>query len=161
MTGEISILPPEKPRKKIGGARPGAGRKPGSKTTKTKLLAAAAAAAGITPIEVMLGNMRFYHDHAEKFTERMEIIANTMSDKDLRDPQNEKLMELLKLVNKVGDFRMKAQACAVDAAPYIHPRLTSIAVKDERGDSKRPMLDITPDLAPKVAAERYAAFLAA
>lgn len=41
-----------------GGARPGAGRKPGSPTKKTREIADRAAAAGITPLEVMLGAMR-------------------------------------------------------------------------------------------------------
>ena len=26
---------------------------------------------------------------------------------------------------ELGEFRMKAQACAVDAAPYVHPRLST------------------------------------
>ena len=41
-----------------GGKRPGAGRPPGSKNQKNAEVARAAAEAGITPIEVMLGAMR-------------------------------------------------------------------------------------------------------
>lgn len=41
-----------------GGARPGAGRKPGVPTTKTRLIAEQASAEGITPLEVMLLDMR-------------------------------------------------------------------------------------------------------
>lgn len=41
-----------------GGARQGAGRKPGSATTKTREVADKAAAAGITPLEYMLKVMR-------------------------------------------------------------------------------------------------------
>lgn len=40
-----------------GGARKGAGRKPGSATRKTREIADKAAAAGITPLEVMLEAM--------------------------------------------------------------------------------------------------------
>lgn len=74
-----------------GGARPGAGRKPGGKSEKTKqreALAADALAQGMSPLEVMLKAMR----------ERVE-------DGDL-----------------VG-----ASAIAKDAAPYIHPRLSSVS----------------------------------
>ena len=41
-----------------GGKRPGAGRPVGSKNQRTAEIARAAAEAGITPIEVMLGTMR-------------------------------------------------------------------------------------------------------
>jgi hypothetical protein len=41
-----------------GGARPGAGRKPGSPNKKTAEVQAAVAAAGITPLEYMLSVMR-------------------------------------------------------------------------------------------------------
>ena len=41
-----------------GGRRPGAGRPVGSKNQRTAEIARAAAEAGITPIEVMLGAMR-------------------------------------------------------------------------------------------------------
>jgi hypothetical protein len=41
-----------------GGKRAGAGRKPGSQTKRTSAIAAAAAAAGIAPVEVMLQIMR-------------------------------------------------------------------------------------------------------
>src|SRR6266511_5331757 len=40
-----------------GGRRPGAGRKPGSATRKTREIAEWAAAEGITPLEVMLADM--------------------------------------------------------------------------------------------------------
>jgi hypothetical protein len=41
-----------------GGKRPGAGRKPGSATQKTREIAERAAATGITPLEVILAAMR-------------------------------------------------------------------------------------------------------
>jgi hypothetical protein len=41
-----------------GGRRPGAGRKPGSKTKKTAIIAQQARDAGISPLEVMLNTMR-------------------------------------------------------------------------------------------------------
>lgn len=47
-----------KPKSKRGGARKGAGRKPGSATVKTRAIADQAAKDGITPLEVMLVAMR-------------------------------------------------------------------------------------------------------
>ena len=52
-----------------GGTRPGAGRKPGSKTKKTALVAQRAAEAGITPLEYMLRVMR---DEGAALAERMD-----------------------------------------------------------------------------------------
>jgi hypothetical protein len=45
-----------------GGKRDGAGRKAGSKTSKERELARAAAEQGITPLEVMLAVMRDHYD---------------------------------------------------------------------------------------------------
>jgi hypothetical protein len=72
-----------------GGRRKGAGRKPGAKTKKTQEIAARAAEQGVTPLEVLLGAMRLYH-------ERGQIAL--------------------------------ACAAAKDAAPYVHPRLSAVAV---------------------------------
>lgn len=41
-----------------GGARPGAGRKPSATTKKTREIAEAASAAGLTPLEFLLAVMR-------------------------------------------------------------------------------------------------------
>jgi len=46
-----------------GGARPGAGRKPGTVTKKTRDIAERAAAEGITPLEVMIEAMRDHYVH--------------------------------------------------------------------------------------------------
>ncbi len=72
-----------------GGFRPGGGRPKGSKTDRTKAVAAELALTGTTPLEVMMEAMRFYWDAGN---------------------------------------RDKASAIAKDAAPYMHPRLTTLAV---------------------------------
>src|SRR5262249_5914097 len=48
-----------------GGRRPGAGRKKGSATRKTKELADRAAREGITPLELMLQAMRLHYQKGE------------------------------------------------------------------------------------------------
>ena len=80
-----------------GGARPGAGRKPGGTNKKTREIAELAAAEGITPLEVMVLAMRRKYE--------------------------------------AGDLD-GAASIAKDAAPYMHPRLSSVESKvDARVES--------------------------
>ena len=98
---------------KRGGARKGAGRKAGSATQKTREIADRAAAAGITPLEVMLENMDFAHSKAS-------VLLQTIIDSGADVPDGfDQFKELLR-------FRSIAQECAKDAAPYIHPKLAAI-----------------------------------
>jgi hypothetical protein len=48
-----------------GGKRPGAGRKAGSATKKTREIADKAAAAGVTPLEVMLEAMNSFRESGD------------------------------------------------------------------------------------------------
>ena len=80
-----------------GGARPGAGRKPGSLTAKTRAIAEKCAESGMTPLEVM-------------------VNAYT------------KLVEEGNLV--------EAAKIAKDAAPYLHPRLSTVELA---GDQEAPI----------------------
>lgn len=56
-----------------------------------------------SPLDVMLENMEYFYDLAKKSS----------------DPADKEAVQA----------RQIAQACAKEAAPYIHPRLTAIAVK--------------------------------
>lgn len=106
----------------------------------------------------MLGNMRYYHDRAESVELNLELVAQSITPEKLKSG-DAKVLELLRLVKEVGDFRMQAQTCAVDAAPYVHPRLAALAVKISSGDSKKPSLELTKQLTPQLAAEAYAQML--
>ena len=88
-----------------GGARSGAGRKPGGKNTKSREIADRAASEGITPLEVMLKAMRVSYAGYEAAA-----------------------VEVGKEEQAIGCL-MKASEVAKDAAPYIHPRLASVDVK--------------------------------
>lgn len=85
-----------------GGARPNAGRKPGSATVRTREIADHAAATGVTPLEVMLMAMGALVEQAQA-----------------RDKLPGAGEERLKLL-------IAASGVAKDAAPYIHPRLQAI-----------------------------------
>ena len=79
-----------------GGRRPGSGRKRGGLNEKTRKIAEKAAAEGITPLEVQLQTMRALWAEASE--------GNAL------------------------DLDKAERACAIakDAAPYIHPRLSSV-----------------------------------
>jgi hypothetical protein len=49
-----------------GGKRSGAGRPPRATNARTREIAERAFEEGVTPLEVMLDNMRFYHSGAEE-----------------------------------------------------------------------------------------------
>ena len=80
------------PRQKTGG------RKKGTPNKTTAAMAAAVAASGKAPLEVMIENMRHF-DEAATNTSEIEVSDG---------------------------LRMQAQECAKDAAPYIHPKLQAI-----------------------------------
>jgi hypothetical protein len=82
-----------------GGRREGAGRKPGSKLTKSQLIAAEVREAGISPLELQLTTMRELWRRAH---------ANGAMDMGLAT---------------------QACQIAKDCAPYIHPRLAAIEAK--------------------------------
>jgi hypothetical protein len=106
-----------------GGKRVGAGRKKGALTKRTRLIAEKAAEQGITPLEVMLGNMQHY----QKLAENAEsALAELSADKIAGMEPDEQFKYLLAEVKKAVGLRNMAQECARDAAPYLHPRLASI-----------------------------------
>lgn len=81
-----------------GGARPGAGRKPGTANKRTREIADAAAASGITPLEVMVETMRELWKQAEEQEDPGARMA----------------------------LKQQAAEAAVKAAPYMHPRLANV-----------------------------------
>ena len=83
-----------------GGARKGAGRKPGSATKRTREIADKAAAEGTTPLEVMLKAMSAFATEADR----------------VGKSDTETHLKLL----------VAAAGVAKDAAPYVHPRLQAI-----------------------------------
>jgi hypothetical protein len=109
---------------KLGGGRP-----KGSVSVRTKFIRAVSDKAikdGITPLEVMLDNMRFYH---QKVDVLQTAILQRVNAKGVI--KGEDAMKMLTEFKELGESRMKAQSCAVDAAPYVHARLSSTTVSGE------------------------------
>lgn len=109
-----------------GGKREGSGRKVGTATKRTREVANKAAEAGISPLEVMLDNMRHFQKVA---LDAEAILAGLTAEEftgraDLKPEDQFKL--LLAEVKKAAGFRQMAHDCARDASPYMHPRLTAV-----------------------------------
>lgn len=101
----MSILEKSGKRKKTGGRAKGVPNK------KTALLKKAVEEGGLTPLDVMLNNMRWAMDQVGTLgVDNIDGIA----------------------------MRKVAQDAAKDAAPYLHPRLTSTELKV---DDRRSMTD--------------------
>ena len=97
-----------------GGYRENAGQKQGTPNKATAARQAEVAASGITPLEVMLDNMRSAYQRA------LEL------EKQLDDLPPEELEAGLQLMGEIARQRQIAQKCAADAANYVHPKLASI-----------------------------------
>lgn len=108
-----------------GGKRVGAGRKVGSLTKRTQAVARQAAAEGKTPLEVMLENMRHFHNVAKDAEAVLEgLTAEEFTGRSM-SPE-EQFKELLAKAKTAAGMRQMAQECARDAAPFIHARLSSV-----------------------------------
>ena len=112
---------PDRELRGHGGKRQGSGRKAGAVTTRTRAIADKIMQEGITPLEVMIDNMRTAYDLA--VLTRMQLPDEVI-------PLDDAALALhLK-------YRAMAQDAATDAAPYIHPRLATMTVK---GDEESPL----------------------
>ena len=96
------------PRANSGGARKGSGRKVGTATTRTRKIADELAASDeMTPLEYMLETLR---ETPDKLKARHKA----------GDLDTEQYIVAL------GDLTRRRDQAAQSAAPYIHPRLSSI-----------------------------------
>jgi hypothetical protein len=99
-----------------GGSKPGerrGGRQKGTPNKASAARQAEVAASGVTPLEVMLDNMRSAYRRA------LEL------EKQLEDLQPEELEPRLQLMGEIARQRLIAQKCAADAANYVHPKLAN------------------------------------
>lgn len=112
-----------------GGYRPGAGRPPGASAAKSRAIAERAIAEGITPLEVMLDNMRFYHSEAIRLVARLiaggmpEHLAEADEAKPDAPKDDQPHANVIEAIGEVLRLRKLAGEEAARAAPYVHPRM--------------------------------------
>lgn len=95
------------------------GTNPPVRTVTMAQLAIEAAQSGITPVELMLNAMREFNDEAEEAFKCASEVTDEKRRKELRSYGRT-------MISMAVDV-------AKDVAPYIHPRLTSIAVGGDEG----------------------------
>lgn len=98
---------------KRGGTRPGAGRPKGAFQQRSQqLLSGTKVLEGISPMEVLLDDMRFFYTLGQnKMTEASQT------------PPGKEQSKNFKAACALKDI---ARGCARDVAPYIHPKLASV-----------------------------------
>ena len=94
-------------------------RKKGTPNKATAARQAEVAASGITPLEVMLGNMR------SAYQRTLEL------EKHLNDLPPEELEARLQLMGEIARQRQIVQKCAADAANYVHPNAEKPKLLDQ------------------------------
>lgn len=111
-----------------GGKRDGAGRPAGAITKRTREIAERALTTGLSPLDVMLDNMRHFQQVALDAEATLEgLTASEFSEQvpPAASPEDQ-FKFLLAQVKKTVGLRQAAQDAARDAAPYIHAKLASI-----------------------------------
>lgn len=109
-------------------------------------------------MDVMVYNMLFWFRAAKGLETQLHdfMIEYAESEAVRNDP--EKADEFMKLMKHMIAARENSQKCAVDAAPYVHPRLASVTLKN---DPKEPLTMILGSMSAAQAAEEYAKTLRA
>lgn len=123
------------PKGQSGGARPGAGRPVASHNALGRVRAYEIGKSGKSPLDLMLDNMYFWHDHAKNVGQTLEVMLEEAKALPPEE-RNESLEKMKPLLQSFLAARENSQKCAVDAAPYVHPRLASIQFKKPGGDKK-------------------------
>lgn len=113
-----------------GGARPGAGRKTGALTKRTREVAERAISTGRSPLEIMLENMHHFQQVALDAEATLEgLTAEEFAGQIASDATPEDQFKyLLATVKKTAGLRQMAQDAARDAAPYVHAKLCAVEV---------------------------------
>lgn len=115
-----------------GGARPGAGRPKGSAKplAKTQELVRLYREDGKElPVDVLLKDMRFYYDLSQE--KLPQLFADELTPK-----------EKARIFRAIDSLKTKAHACAIAAAPYIHPKLAAMALSNPDGGPVQVALEI-------------------
>lgn len=104
----------------------GRGRPEAVPTKLTRQLARDLGLSGRSPLHVMVRNMLFWDETATQLGDRLKEVLSA-------DGAAVDAKETASLLKQFLEAQSNAQSCAVDAAPYCHPKLQSIAIKKDHG----------------------------
>lgn len=111
-----------------GGAKPGAGRPRGAVNKKSTELQLHALENGISPMEVLLEDMRYFYNLAN------EYLA-PIRGKEFAEENND-------ISKRVFGLKEIARNCAKDVAPYVHPKLASIDAKVSHSNQETALAEL-------------------
>lgn len=95
----------------------------------------------------MQDNMLFWHRHAQTLQEHLGAVII-----DLEKPDPDLVRDAMKTLGGLIEARSQSQRCAVDLAPYVHPRLQSIAFTGHDGGAIK---HVVSGMSAKEAADAY------
>lgn len=126
-----------------GGKRENAGRKVGSVTVRMRETAEKALKEGLTPLEVMLNNMRFYAEGADRAMQKvLEGISAAEIAKDHPEAkvhQGDIPLTTVDAFRVVLNLRQLAGEAAKDAAAYCHARIAPADSKSKDDEEFVPL----------------------
>lgn len=149
---------PKDGRAKNGGPRKGQGRPLGSATKLTRRKADELCDSNESPLDVMVYNMLFWFRATKGLETQLQDFMREFAESEVMRKSPESVEEFMKLMKHMVAARENSQKCAVDAAPYVHPRLASVTLKN---DPKEPLTMILGSMSAAQAAEEYAKTLRA
>lgn len=95
----------------------------------------------VTPLGVMMANMTFWHKQSERMAESIQELVQELGGTPLKREQLDRAKELKGMLKEFLAARENAQRCAVDAAPYMHPKLQSVKFEDD--DKSKELIEVT------------------
>lgn len=95
-----------------GGKRVGAGRKAGTPNKATAARQKRVASTGVTPLDIMIDNMRSSYADTQSAMRRLKTAKTPAKQAELKA--------------EVRQLRGETNKFAVEAAPYVHPKLQSV-----------------------------------
>ena len=132
------------------------GRKPHVPTQMSRKKADELAKRNDTPLDVMVDNMLFWRNKATELEsllmERLDRIAPVEPGDAATGAESivpsEEVARLLGEVKEIGEHflaaRKNSQQCAVDAAPYVRPRISPVHLKGSSNTAAKLIRDKTP-----------------
>ena len=108
-----------------GGSKPGerrGGRKPGTRNKASAARQAEVAGSGVTPLEVMLANMRFHHRQAEELLELLSAAESPEAKIQILGEASRHRQMAQDCAKEPPTMCIRSlQACSTAATPIIRP----------------------------------------